>query len=288
MLRWVRKRWKELLTALVCLEIYVGVAGCANTFILHPSTDRRDPHDAVARKITVGNQTIEVWTAKSPACAGGEAKASLIEFCGNGTRAEDVCSWIANVRWKKWPVEVWCMNYPGFGGSTGPATLASIPPAALATYDAFHAAAPDRPIFLESNSLGGTSVAYVASKRPVAGAVLTNPPPLRRLLLQRYGWWNLWLLATPVAMQVPVDMNTPDTAPFAMAPACFLLSDEDSLIPPYYHNIVVNAYGGPKHVIHIPGVGHNSPLTPGSEAALGEWIDQQWLATFKAAPSTMK
>jgi hypothetical protein len=40
----------------------------------------------------------------------------------------------------------------------------------------------------------------VAANRPCAGLVLTNPPPLRNMILQRFGWWNLWLLATPVAL----------------------------------------------------------------------------------------
>ena len=37
--------------------------------------------------------------------------------------------------WNDRAVEIWGMNYPGFGGSTGPARLARIGPAAVAAFD---------------------------------------------------------------------------------------------------------------------------------------------------------
>ncbi len=280
---WLKRSWKRFLTGLACVEIFFNVFGCANTIILRPSTHHIDVHGAVAKTIPFRDGHLEVWTARSPACGDGEPKAWVLEFCGNGTRAEEITEWIAHTRWAKWPVEVWVLNYPGYGGSSGNASLSAIPPAALLTYDTMHAEAPDRPIFLESNSIGGCSVTYVAGRRPVVAAVMVNPPPLKRLVIQRHGWWNLWLLSTPVSLQIPRDMNTPDTAPLATAPACFVLSDDDFVIPPYYHNLVVQAYGGPKTVIDVPGGDHNHPTNKKSEAQLASWIDQQWLKTFPAA-----
>jgi len=32
-----------------------------------------------------------------------------------------------------------------------------------------------------------------------ADLILTNPPPLRQLIMGHYGWWNLWLAAAPQA-----------------------------------------------------------------------------------------
>ena len=48
--------------------------------------------------------------------------------------------------WKDRAVEIWGMNYPGFGGSTGPARLARIGPAAVAAFDALRREAADAPI----------------------------------------------------------------------------------------------------------------------------------------------
>src|SRR2546429_470384 len=62
----------------------------------------------------------------------------------------------------------------------------------------------------------------VAANRPVAGLVLPNPPPLRRLILRRFGWGNLWLAAGPVAMGVPSELNSLDNATKVHAPAVFI------------------------------------------------------------------
>src|SRR5262245_58824808 len=115
MLKRLRRRWKRLLVLLILLPL-IGF-GCANNLILHPSRHYIDPHGAMAKKIPFRDGELEVWTARSPACGNGEAKASLLEFTGNGTRAEEIATWLVNDRWKQWPVEIWVLNYPGYGGS---------------------------------------------------------------------------------------------------------------------------------------------------------------------------
>jgi len=276
---WIKRRWKVYLGLIVCLELFVTFAGCANTFLLVPSVDQRNALGATSRPIVIGDQTLEIWTQRSKACGTGEPKAYVLEFCGNGTRAEDI-TWFVAERWGKWPVEVWCLNYPGYGGSTGPAKLSSIPPAALATYDTIRSLAGDRPIFLEANSMGTTAAIYVAANRPTPGLILQNPPPLRRLIMQRHGWWNLWLLATPVTLQIPIELNSTTWGPKVNAPACFLLADGDEVVPAAYHDMVVDAYAGPKLVIHLPYADHNSPVDAVSEQTVRQWIGQQWDKTF--------
>ncbi len=261
------------------MQLFVYFKGCASSFLLFPSTQHINPLGATSRPVQIGTNTLDIWTARSKACGIDDPKAFVLAFCGNGTRAEDITWYIAE-RWRRRPVEVWCMNYPGYGGSTGGATLDSIPPAALATYDALKAVAGDRPIFIDADSIGTTCAIYVASKRPVAAMVLQNPPPLRRLIIQRHGWWNLWLLATPIALQVPSEMNSTSTGPYATAPACFLLADSDEIVPPKYHDMVVNAYAGEKVVIDLPYATHNSPVDSASEVKLQKWLDEQWVRTF--------
>ncbi len=180
------------------------------------------------------------------------------------------------------------MNYPGYGGSAGAAKLSSIPRAALATYDELRHLAGERPIFLEANSLGTSVALYVASERRVAGLILQNPPPLRRLILQRQGWWNLWLLAGPFALHVPRELNAPDTAPHVHAPAVFMLADRDETVPPYYHDIVVNAYAGPKTIIHMPRAGHNDSITGEADVQLHREIDRLWSQTFATTQPASK
>src|SRR3954469_14128186 len=119
------------------LVSYIGVitfGGCADKFLLHPPGGEIDAGPARVRDLKWGERKIQVWTARSPALADSEdPTAYVLEFCGNATRAEQVAQYVAD-RWKKYPVEAWVMNYPGYGGSSGGASLASIPPAALKTY----------------------------------------------------------------------------------------------------------------------------------------------------------
>jgi pimeloyl-ACP methyl ester carboxylesterase len=62
-------------------------------------------------------------------------------------------------------VEVWGVNYPGFGGSTGPARLARIGPAALAAFDALKREARDRPVVVFGASMGTTAALHIAAHR---------------------------------------------------------------------------------------------------------------------------
>ncbi len=152
------------------------------------------------------------------------------------------------------------MNYPGYGQSDGPATLGAIPATALATYDELLRHARGRPIMISGSSLGTTAALWVASQRPIAGMILQNPPPLQRMILQEYGWWNLWLVAGPIAMQVPGELNSLSIAPRVKGPAVFVLAAQDRTVPPQYQQQVVAAYAGEKRVVNIAEADHNSPI----------------------------
>jgi uncharacterized protein len=133
------------------------------------------------------------------------------------------------------------------------------------------AASPER----GRSSSTPTVALHVAANRPVGGLVLQNPPPLRQLILGRYGWWNLWILAGPVASRVPAELDSLANAPRVTAPAVFIASGDDGIIPASYHRRVIDVYAGPKRVIDMPGATHDSPLTREAAARFAE--DLQWL-----------
>ncbi|MEA2710185.1 MAG: uncharacterized protein QOF78_2786 [Phycisphaerales bacterium] len=261
---------------LLLYGLVIVFGGCADKLILHPPAGHIDAGRATPLTVQSQGRAVEVWTARSPAAAtDGDVEAYVLEFCGNATRAEQIAQYVAD-RWRRFPVEVWVMNYPGFGGSAGAAKLHDIPPAALATYDALRTRAGGKPIFLCGNSLGTTSALYVAANRPAAGLILQNPPPLRRLLLANYGWWNLWLAAGPVAMQVPAELNATTTAPHVAAPAVFMSATDDEVVPPKYQRLVYDAYRGEKRLIVISGATHNSSVNGDSERELQDGMDWLW------------
>jgi pimeloyl-ACP methyl ester carboxylesterase len=97
------------------------------------------------------------------------------------------------------------------------------------------------------------------------------------MILRRFGWWNLWLLAGPVALQIPKDLDSIVNAKAIRVPAIFLLSEKDEVVPPAYHRLVVNAYAGEKRVISLHGAFHNDPIEGTALAELHNAFD--WLFT---------
>jgi hypothetical protein len=238
--------------------------------ILFPTKARIDAGAAVRKTIPFQNGELEIWTAKSRrAREQGRADIFILRFYGNADRAD---RWVAAEAemWGDRAVEVWGMNYPGFGGSTGPARLVRIGPAAVTAFDELKRYASGGPIVPFGASIGATAALHVSAQRPVAGVILHNPVPLREMILRRFGWWNLWLLAGPIALQLPRDLDSITNATAVRAPVIFLLSERDEVVPSRYHKLVADAYAGKKRVIELHGAYHNDPI---EGAALAELND---------------
>jgi uncharacterized protein len=244
-------------------------------FILFPTSNPIDPKGAVRRTIPFENGQLELWTAKSRlAEKNGRPEVYVLRFYGNADRAE---RWVRAEAesWNERAIEIWGMNYPGFGGSTGPARLKRIAPAALTAFDALRSETAESPILIFGASIGATPALYIATQRPVAGLVLHNPPALRQVILYQYGWWNLWLLAGPVAAQIPRQLDSVRNAKAVHAPAIFLLAEQDEIVAPRFQQLVVNAYAGEKRIIHLRGAHHNDPIEGTALADLYQALD--WL-----------
>jgi pimeloyl-ACP methyl ester carboxylesterase len=253
--------------------------GCADRIVLYPTAHPIDPKGARQVVVPFRSGQLELFVARSPGCASSEPAAFDLELLGNGARAELVAAPIAK-HWGGRPVEVWAMNYPGYGQSSGPAKLDAIPPSALAAYDAVARVANGRPILLGSHSLGTAVALYVARNRSVAGLVLLNPPPLRQLILQHYGWWNLWLGALPVANGIPSELDSLSNAPEVTAPAIFLSAANDAIVPPRFHRMVYDSYVGPKRLVVLPDEDHNTLPDPQTVEEYKAGLDWLW-ATAK-------
>lgn len=250
--------------------------------ILFPTRAPINAGEARRKTIPFENGQLEVWIAQSRlARSKGNADIYVLRFYGNADRAERWPAAEAEM-WNNRAVEIWGMNYPGFGGSTGPTRLSKIGPAALAVFDELRRHAGDRPIFPFGTSIGATAALHVAAQRPVVGLIVQNPPPLREMILRRFGWWNLWLLAGPVALQIPKDLDSIANAKSIHAPAIFLLAERDEVIPPRYHRLVVDAYAGEKRVILNYGAYHNDPIEGTALAELNSALD--WLLDKRSSP----
>ena len=246
--------------------IFFGRLG--DRMILWPQAGHVDAGGAERRAIPFESGTLETWVAgpKNP-------DIWVLRFYGNADRAD---RWVASEAASFAPKSVAFMgvNYPGYGGSDGTATLAHVADSAVAAYDAL--AKDGKPIYVFGTSLGTTAALHLAAERPVAGLVLQNPPPLRELIWGRHGWWNLWLLAGPVGLQIPRALDSIDNATRATCPAIFLLADHDEVVPHEYHLRVAKTYAGRKTVLIQKDAGHNTPLSPADAAAFHHAVEEMW------------
>lgn len=252
-------RWRFVLVVVVPYSAVIALTPLPDRLVLFPTTDRINAWGATRRPIPFEGGELEIWTAASKLAQRGEPRVYVLRFYGNADRAD---RWVAAEAemWNNRAVEVWGMNYPGFGGSTGPARLARLGPAALVAFDALKRTAGDRPIFVFGASLGTTTALHIAAHRPVAGLILHNPPALRQIILRQFGWWNLWLLAGPLVQKLPADLDSVANARAIHAPAIFLLAEKDEVVAPRFQRLVVDAYAGEKRIIPLIGAGHNSPI----------------------------
>ena len=253
--------------------------------LLFPPREQPSTYGAVRRTVPFRGGKLEIWTARSTQSPfyrdnqhvratrfpSKPADVYVLRFYGNADRADGNVVLEAG----EWPVgnaEFWGVNYPGYGGSTGPARLASIGPAALAAFDALQREASGKPIVVYGTSLGTTAALYVAAHRPVAGAILQNPPPLKQIILRQFGWWNLWLVAGPMALRIPSALDSLANARATHAPGVFLLAEKDTIVHPPYQQLVVAAYTGPKRVVTQLGADHNALLDPATTKEFNEAI----------------
>jgi len=87
----------------------------------------------------------------------------------------------------------------------------------------------------------------------------------------------LWLLAGPVAWQIPRDLDSIANARASRAPAIFLLAEKDEIVAPRFHRLVVEAYAGENRVIELRGAHHNDPVEGAALADLNNALD--WMLT---------
>src|SRR6266481_440639 len=150
-------RKTRIALAIAAYFILIFFAHLPDHLILFPTRAPIDAGGAVRKTLPFQNGKVEVWTVASHrAQQKGGPDIYVLRFYGNADRAE---RWVATEaeEWNDRAIEIWGMNYPGFGGSTGPARLARIGPAALAAFDELKRHAADRPIVPFGASIGATA-----------------------------------------------------------------------------------------------------------------------------------
>jgi pimeloyl-ACP methyl ester carboxylesterase len=135
--------------------------------------------------------------------------------------------------------------------------------------------AAGRPILVTGNSLGCVSALYLAAHHAPAGLVLRNPPPLREVIVERFGR-RCWRLGVHLlAKQIAPELDAIRNAASATIPAVFIAAQCDRIVPPQCQQQVIDAYAGPKRVLRLAQADHHTLMTDEEAEAYRESLD--WL-----------
>ena len=232
----------------------------ADRMILQPSRNPVSALGKARRLIEYRHGFVEAWTQRVGTSNSEDADVFVLKFAGTDERAERT-NYQPLTSWPDLKGEVWSVNPPGYGGSSGRASLRTFAAAGKAAYDEIARVAAGRPLILMGTSLGTISALYLAARFPISGMVLRNPPPLRQLIVGKHGWWNLWVGAMLVSTQVPDYLCSIRNASRCHGiPAVFVGSARDRIVPPSYQARIVKAYSGPKRIMRLRKANHSTPM----------------------------
>jgi pimeloyl-ACP methyl ester carboxylesterase len=194
------------------------------------------------------------WRAAAP---GGTAVARAIVLHGNAGSALDR-DYLRQVLQAPGlpPMDVFLLEYPGYGARGGEPTESAI---VAATVQAIDLLGPDLPVLLVGESLGSAAAALAAAARPgVAGLLLVTPLTSVPAVAGRHYPF--------VPSFLHRDTFRADQAlPRYGGRVAFLVAGRDEVTFPDLARDLFQAYPGPKRLWEEPAAGHNTvPYRPGS------------------------
>lgn len=286
--RWVLLRWSLLY---MCVWALGSCGWLADRLLLFPS---HDPIESIgARKVLnvesgpLAGRGLELFVHRLGGESAQEPALYVVALTGNGGRAELMVEYtralFSLVRSLDPPldgsgpgssptsIEVIAVQHPGYGADTGRASLPLIGEAAVLAVRHVRARAGQRPIIVHGLSLGSAAALHAArtlGAEAIQGLLIEKPPDLRSLILKGYGWWNLWLLAGPIALFLPESaLSIRSAAAIGEIPALFILSDRDEVVPRWNAERVAEAYAGPSETV-ISSTYHNEMPSPANAPGL--------------------
>ena len=241
-----------LIAATVCLLIYLRQDG----LLFYPQPLSEADARAVERN-AARSERFELKTADGTHLRGwlvrGPSQASwplVIYFGGN---AEEI-SWLLPEFSRIPAYATLLVNYRGYGLSEGLPSEAALFNDALEVYDNIvqRSGVDARRVVVMGRSLGTGVATYVASKRPIAGAVLISP--YDSMVAVAHSVYPL----LPVGLLLRHRFESDRRAPSIHAPLLALAAAQDTLISPERSKRLVEMWGGTSRFELLDGVDHNT------------------------------
>lgn len=248
--------------------------------ILEPSRDPIDPGLQQRELLSWEGQSFEVFV-QSSADNGEPIDLLVLKFPGTAGRAERSTDFPMSMM-PELRVAIWTWNPPGYGGSEGRATMASMTKAAVAFQQqaVARAAGPETPVWLCANSLGCATALHAAANIEPSdyryGMVLRNPPPLIPVFKHIADRYLLGKLAHSITDALCEEMNAVITAGKVSFPAVILQSELDTLVPTTMQQQVIDAYAGPTRSVCLEGLDHGGPPEEEHVPLIQNAIDWLW------------
>ena len=234
-------------------------AWLADRLILQPT--RHDIHVLERRpyRFLHGDGELEVWVHRVGLDTHGAPDLYLLEFPGTANRAEHYTDFLEDC-WSRRSVEIWAVNPPGYGSSSGTAGLKKLPAMAERALQEIRRVAGDIPVIAAGGSLGSVSALYLAAQHKVEGVMVQNPPALREVILAQSGWWHFKWATRMIARQIPRELDSIANAQRATVPALVVTAQQDRVVLASIQRQIINAYAGPLKVFSMPDADHDTPL----------------------------
>jgi pimeloyl-ACP methyl ester carboxylesterase len=194
--------------------------------------------------------------------AAAAPRAVLVFFVGNGEDLRSAAAWCTLLA--GYGLHAVAPEYPGYGGSDGAPSEASLYAAATATA-AYARTVAERlrvPLFAGGSSLGSFCATWVAGREPVQKLVLRAPPTtLVAAAQQRFPW-------LPVRLFLRHRFDNLANSRGVHCPVLIAVGSADRTAPPAMATELAAAFVPPARLVIVPGFGHDD-LTLAAEGPLG-------------------
>jgi pimeloyl-ACP methyl ester carboxylesterase len=227
--------------------------------ILQPTVHEIPVPDKKPLRFSHGGGELEVWVHRVGPDRQGLPDLYLLEFPGTASRAEHRTDFVEDC-WSKLCVEIWAVNPPGYGNSSGTASLTKLAAMAERALHEVRQAAGEIPVIAAGGSLGSVSALYLAARHRVEGMLVQSPPALREVILAKSVWRHIEWAPRVIAAQIPRELDSIANARRATVPAVFVSAQRDAIVPARVQRQIIDAYNGPSRVLSIPDADHDTPM----------------------------
>ncbi|MBE7173862.1 MAG: alpha/beta fold hydrolase [Williamsia sp.] len=218
-------RWTKVLIILYCI-VGFAIYYFQDYFLFHPvplARNHRYDFTIPHREVNIPYDAASNLNIVQFAAAGSPARGVILYFHGNKKNI----SWYASrvPALTKWGYEVWMIDYPGFGKSTGRLTEPRLYEYANQLYKLARTRFEKEKILVYGRSMGTGIAAYLASRRDCRRLILETPYYSMHALMSHY------LPIYPVSRMIHYRLPTFEYLPKVLAPVTIFHGTSDGVIP---------------------------------------------------------